>query len=100
MWDNFVLPCAQKKAWHELSHGSTWQVLQLASSTACLPACPTVKDKWLQVIETEFRKAKSFNDEVNEQVRRGLSAFLPFHGAEWLKPEMEAQMSLTGLKQV
>ncbi len=53
----------------------------------------------MQVIETEFREANRFNDEVNEQVRKGLSA-LPIDGADWLKPEMVAQLSLTGLKQV
>lgn len=52
----------------------------------------------MQVLEAEFGEANRFNDQVNEQVRKGIA--LPIGDEAWLTPEMEAQLSLAGLKRV
>ncbi|PRW59250.1 sulfatase [Chlorella sorokiniana] len=51
----------------------------------------------LEVLEAEFGTARRFNEQVEEQVRKGIA--LPIGDEEWLKPEMVAQLSLTGLRQ-
>ncbi len=52
----------------------------------------------VQVLEAEFGEANRFNDQVNEQVRKGIA--LPIGDEAWLTPEMKAQLSLAGLKRV
>ncbi|KAL4420319.1 hypothetical protein ABPG77_010224 [Micractinium sp. CCAP 211/92] len=49
-----------------------------------------------EVLEAEFGEANRFNDQVNEQVRKGIA--LPIGDEAWLTPEMKAQLSLAGLK--